>query len=204
MHNREKINKLCLLAVLTAIICILSFTPLGYIKTFGLEMTLLVVPVVIGAILVGPTGGAYLGFVFGFTSLLQCVLGMSAFGVELLNINPFFTIVVCIVPRTLMGFLVGVIYKALKKVFIEKNVFAHIIACVSGALLNTLFFMTALVLFFYNTEFIQNIKGDLHASNVLTFVIAFVGLQGLIEAIINFIVGATVSKTLEVVAFKSK
>ena len=46
------------LALMIAIIIIMSLTPLGYIRTPGLSITLLTVPVAVGAVLLGPTGGA--------------------------------------------------------------------------------------------------------------------------------------------------
>ena len=195
MNNRKKIHAMSLASILTALIVLMTFTPIGYIKTGGLEITLLVVPVVIGAILLGPLGGAYLGLVFGLTSFLQCVSGLSVFGATLLSINPFFCFLVCVPTRTLMGFLVGVIFKALLKVF-KHDIFAHIIASVSGALLNTLFFMTVLILCFYNTSYIQGFVDFLNVTNPFTFVILFVGINGLVEALINFVIGAFVSKTI--------
>ncbi len=194
MNKHQKIRDLVLFSLLVAIIIVMSFTPLGYIKTFGLEITLLVIPVVIGAINLGPKYGALLGLTFGLSSFFQC-FGFSAFGATLLAINPWFTAFVCIIPRTLMGFLVGVIFKALNKV-IKYDIVNHIIACVSGALLNTIFFMTAFCFCFYNTEFVQGFRDTLGSTNAFMFVILFVGINGLVELIVNFVIGAAVSKTL--------
>lgn len=83
------------LALLVAIVLLMAFTPIGYIKTFGLEITLIVVPVAVGAVTLGPLAGAILGGVFGVTSFIQC-FGMSAFGAILLGVNPFFTFLVCV------------------------------------------------------------------------------------------------------------
>lgn len=197
MKNRKKIREITMLAVLSALIILMSFTPIGYIKIvpLGLEITLLVIPVVIGAICLGPKGGLILGTLFGITSLLQCVFGFSAFGATLLSINPFFTIILCIIPRALMGFLVGVIFNVLNNKF-KNDILAHIIAAVSGALLNTIFFMSTLCIFFYNTEYIISFREYLGSNNVFMFVILFVGINGVIEAAVNFIIGAAVTKTL--------
>lgn len=56
------------MALLVAIILIMAFTPLGYIKTAGIEITLIVVPVAVGAVTLGPAAGAILGGVFGLAS----------------------------------------------------------------------------------------------------------------------------------------
>lgn len=76
------------MALLVAIILLMAFTPIGYIKTAGLEITLIVIPVAVGAVTLGPAAGAILGGVFGITSFIQC-FGMSAFGTLLLGVNPY-------------------------------------------------------------------------------------------------------------------
>ena len=102
------------LAVLIAIMLILAFTPLGYLRIGPLAISLMTIPVVIGAMILGPAGGAVLGLVFGLTSFYQCFAG-DPFGAALVAMNPFFTFLVCIPTRTLMGWLSGVIFKALWK-----------------------------------------------------------------------------------------
>ena len=204
MKKNQKIQNLTFLAVFTAIILLMGFTPIGYIKTLGLEITLLVIPVVIGAILLGPKAGTFLGFMFGVTSLIQAISGLSPFGAMLFGLSPIKTIILCIIPRTLMGFLVGVIFKALNNKLLGKsNIFAHIIACVSGALLNTIFFMSLLCFFFYNTDEILAFRNQLGSTNVLNFIILFVGINGLVEAIVNFVIGSFVSKTLFIIFKRS-
>ena len=182
------------LAVLVAIIIVMAFTPIGYIRTLGLEITLIVVPVVVGAVTLGPMAGLILGTVFGITSFIQC-FGLSAFGATLLAINPFFTFLVCIPTRMLMGYLTGLIYKGLRKTKLNKQVSISI-SCLCGPLLNTIFFMTALCLCFYKTEFIQGFVTTFGAANPLLFVIAFVGINGLVEAIACFVAGTAISIAL--------
>jgi len=85
--STNRTRTLTTLGILTAIILVMTFTPLGYIKTMGLEITLLHIPVILGAALTGPAGGMVLGAVFGFTSFFQC-FGLSTFGTTLFSINP--------------------------------------------------------------------------------------------------------------------
>lgn len=192
-------EKMVQMALFIAIIVIMTFTSIGYIKTFGLEITLLVVPVAVGAIALGPTAGAILGGVFGITSFIQC-FGMSAFGAMLLGINPVGTFIVCMVPRILMGWITGLTFAGVKKV--NKNL-SFAVSNLVGPLLNTMFFMTILMLFFYNTDFIQGFAQKMGTHNVFAFVLAFVGLNGLIEAGICFILGTAVSKAIDVVKNKT-
>ncbi len=186
-------KQLVQLALLTAVILVMAFTPIGYLKTLGLEITLIVVPVAIGAVLLGPKGGAVLGTVFGVTSFIQC-FGMSPFGAALLSISPVGTFITCIIPRILAGWLSGVVYAVLKRGKAEKA--SVWIANLSCPLLNTVLFMGSLVLFFYNTEYIQGFAATLGAANPFAFIILFVGVNGLIEAATCFVLGSAVSKAL--------
>lgn len=195
MKRKKQIYEMTLLAVLTGIIILLSFTPIGYIKTAGLEITLLVIPVVVGSITLGIKGGTFLGLIFGITSFLQCLLGFSAFGLALLEINPILTAIVCIVPRTLMGFFTGIIYQLLSK-NIKNELVSSITTSIIGTLLNTILFMSFLCLCFYQTSYIQEMKTDYGANNIITFIIYFVGINGLVELIVNPIIGSIISKTL--------
>ena len=87
MNMSMKTLKMIQLALLIAIIALMAFTPIGFIRTPGLEITLIGIPVVVGAVLLGPAGGAILGAAFGLCSFLQC-FGLSLFGATLLAINP--------------------------------------------------------------------------------------------------------------------
>lgn len=189
--KKSKTLKLAQLALLVAIVLVMAYTPLGYLRTLGLEISFLMIPVTIGAIVLGPLEGAILGLVFGLTSFATC-FGSSTFGATLLAVNPVYTFIGCVVTRVLAGFVTGLIFKAIKKLK-----FSYEIASLLGPVFNTLFFMGALVLFFYNTEFIQNIAASLGAANPFTFVIAFVGLQGLVEAVACCVIAALVSKNVD-------
>ena len=178
------------LALLIAVVLVMAYTPLGYLRTLGLEISFLMIPVTIGAVVLGPVEGAILGLVFGLTSFATC-FGTSTFGATLLAVNPVFTFITCVVTRTLAGFLAGVIFKMVKKL---KP--GYEIACLAGPMLNTLFFMGALVLFFYNTEFIQNLASTLGAANPFAFVVAFVGLQGAVEAVACCVIATIISKNV--------
>ena len=183
------------LAAMIAIIIIMAFTPLGYIKLPGLTITFLTIPVAVGAILLGPVGGLICGLTFGLTSLYQAVTGGSVFTFALFNLNPVFTIILTVVPRMLEGLLTGLIFKALHNIKSVQKI-SYYIASLCCPLLNTLLFMSSLVLFFYNTDYVQAFVTALGAKNPLIFVVLFVGVQGLIEAGICFIVASVVSRAL--------
>jgi uncharacterized membrane protein len=186
------------LAAMIAIIIIMAFTPLGYIKLPGLTITFLTIPVAVGAIILGPVGGLICGLTFGLTSLYQAVTGGSVFTFALFNISPVFTIILTVVPRTLEG----LIFKGLHNIRSVQKV-SYYIASLACPLLNTLLFMSTLVALFYRTDFIQTYVTKFAASNPFTFVIAFVGTQGAIEAVVCFVVASILSRTLYAVLVKN-
>lgn len=188
--KKTKTLKMVQLAILIAVVLVMAYTPLGYLRTLGLEISFLMIPVTLGAIILGPFEGAILGLVFGLTSFGTC-FGTSTFGVTLLAINPLYTFIGCVVTRTLAGFFAGVAFKALKKLKLSFEITSLI-----GPVLNTVFFMGALVLFFYNTEYIQSLATALGATNPMSFVVAFVGLQGVVEAVVCCIVCGIISRKI--------
>ena len=146
MNRESKVGYIVRLAVLVAILLFLEVTGLGYLPVSALTLTIMQIPVVVGAIVLGPGAGTILGAVFGLTSFYQC-FGKNAFGVALMGINPILAFIVCVVPRVLMGFLCGVIFKALNRVDKTKWI-SYGAASLAGAVLNTVFFMAALMLCF--------------------------------------------------------
>ncbi|MGN1316200.1 MAG: ECF transporter S component [Acutalibacteraceae bacterium] len=195
--SKEKLTRLVLLALFAAILMVMSYTPLGYLNIGPLAITLNVIPVALAAITLGPTGGAIIGAVFGITSFLQClgIGGTSAMGVILFEISPVLAFIQRFVPRLLEGFLVGCIFKFLKK---KTNT---VVACsVSGfccAFLNTVLFMLALVLLFGNTEYMKEL---IDGRNIIVFICTFVGINAIFEMIASTLLSGTIGTAL----FKAK
>ena len=79
MHNRKsRTYPLAICAMLSAIILLLAFTPLGLIDLPLIKATILHVPVIIGAVLLGWRKGTLLGGVFGLASLVKNTIAPSA------------------------------------------------------------------------------------------------------------------------------
>jgi uncharacterized membrane protein len=180
-NSRSRTLHLTQLAVLSAIIVIMAFTPLGYFKTPALSITFLTVPVVLGAILMGPLDGAILGAVFGATSFIQC-FGLDAFGTTLLSINPVFTFIMCFVPRILIGLVSGYLLKGLEKIHTSKVV-SYALSALAGALTNTVFFVGFLLLLFGQTDYIRSFGPSIPA-----IIGVLVTMNALIEAIVCTII----------------
>lgn len=193
--KKLSIRNFVVLALLIAILLLMSMTSLGYLNIGPLAITLNVVPLAVAAVALGPVGGLICGCVFGLTSFLQClgVGGSSAMGVMLFSINPFLAFVQRFVPRALDGLLLGWIYRGLSKK--AKPYVACAITGFLSAFLNTLFFMTALLVLFGGTEYVQSLVAG---RNLLVFVCAFVGVNAVAEmaaaTVLTGAVGAALGK----------
>lgn len=186
------------MGMLTAIILIMSFTPLGYLKMpLGLEITLLTIPVSVGAMVLGAKEGAVLGGIFGVTSFIQC-FGASQFGTILLGINPYFTFIVCIVPRVLIGWITGIVFEKVKSID-KTKLLSFGAGGFSTAILNTILFVGSLVIFFY-----PKMSADAASvgKNMMSYLIFFIGINGLVEAIVCPILSAAVGKAVYVACEK--
>lgn len=123
--KNEKTYELVLTALFTAIIVIMAFTPLGYIPLVVINATIIHIPVILGALFLGPKKGAFLGFVFGLTSFINNtfkaatasafvfspVLAYNVDGVA----GVFKSIYICFVPRILVGVVPYFIYLLIRK-----------------------------------------------------------------------------------------
>ena len=123
--KNEKTYELVLTALFTAIIVIMAFTPLGYIPLVVINATIIHIPVILGALFLGPKKGAFLGFVFGLTSFINNtfkaatasafvfspVLAYNVVGAS----GIFKSIYICFVPRILVGVVPYFIYLLIRK-----------------------------------------------------------------------------------------
>lgn len=186
-------KSMVLLGLLTAIVALFSFTPIGSIPIGPLVITLNIIPIAIAAISLGPVGGAIIGGVFGIFSFLQCFgIGvLSGMGAILVDINLPFAFIQRFVPRLLDGFLAGLIFQ-----WVSKLTGVRIACFITGfctALMNTAFFMLSLVFLFGNTEYVQ---GLMKGKSVIPFIISFVGVNALVEMIVCTIVTGAVGAAL--------
>ncbi len=194
--NSSKVLRMTILAVLIALELLMAFTPLGYLKIGALSISFLCIPIAIGAIVLGPAAGLTLGTIFGITSFAQC-FGMDPFGTAMFTINPFFTFVICIVSRALMGWLTGLIASSLAKVLKDKKAgkfyLNDIIAIILCPVMNTAFFLGFLAIFFGGIK----VMG---LDVIPMVVIPALSINCVIEIIACTVVGSAVSITVKKIA----
>ena len=196
MNNKTtNVRFLAQLGLLAAIEIVMKLIGLGSVPVGPLYMSFLTVPIAVGAMTLGPSAGAILGAVFGLVSFKDAITGASAMTGVFFQISPVHTFILCVVMRAIMGFCVGLLFKALR--FIDrKGGWSYFIGAISAPLLNTLFFMGYIVAVFYQTEYIQGLVSTKGASNPLMFVVLLVGVQGLIEAIVCCAAGGVITRAV--------
>lgn len=194
MKTGLKSRQLTLMGLLSAVLLVFAFTPLGYLNIGPLAITFNMIPVAVAAVALGPVGGAVTGAVFGMTSFLQClgIGGTSAMGVILFEISPIFAFVQRFVPRLVAGWLVGWIYRGVRKMGNQK--IAAYAAGFCAAFLNTALFMLALVGLFGDTPYVQ---GLVAGRNILVFICTFVGVNAVAEMIVSTLIVGVLGSALE-------
>lgn len=193
------------LALLVGILLMMNIAGLAVIPLPGQNASIMTVPVAVGAMILGPLAGGILGGVMGCISFYTAVktgfstlflAGYTGGTVVLLSV------INCFIPRILMGVCVGWIFRGVHKLDKGKTV-SYYIGGVAAPLLNTLFYMSVLVVIFLNAPTLQALLSeDLMATfqdNVLLFVALYVGPQALMEAIVGCVVSGSVCKALRVV-----
>lgn len=197
MKTSKNVRYLTQLALLTALVLLMANTFLGYIRVGVLTMSLLTIPVAIGAMLCGPLAGAWLGLIFGLTSLANAISGAGGLTFFAFQYNPVLCVLMCVGARVLCGLLCGLIFRGVNKLLPGKDKTCAFIGALSAPLLNTALFMGAMVAFFYDMPEVQEKVAELGAANPLIYVILSVGVQGALEAVICCIVGTAVTVPLK-------
>ena len=201
MNNKTtNVRYLAQLALLAAIEVVMKLMGLGSVPVGPLYMSFLTVPIAVGAMTMGPTAGAILGGVFGCVSFKDALAGGGMTGMFVMTgaffqISPINTFVLCVVMRVLMGWCVGLLFRVLRRVDHKKS-WSYFVGALSAPLLNTIFFMGYIVLVFYKTDYIQERVASLGVANPLSFVVALVGVQGLIEIIVGCAVGGVLARAV--------
>jgi Predicted membrane protein len=191
------------LAVLAAILIVMGFTPLGYLKVNpAMTITFNMIPVVIGAIVLGPSGGAILGLVFGLTSFSQALTGADVLGTMLLNqsaLSAVLLFVMCVVPRVLAGLLPGLLFRALNKGANDeppvelRRMMAIVLTTLCGSVANTVFFISAFVGFFGTNELVTSAFGT---TSIWSIVLVLLTINALVEAVVCAVVGTTIGRVM--------
>ncbi len=202
MNTGNKTKTLTLLGVLIAIQVVMTMLNIGLIPLPGIKATALHIPVIVGAVLLGPIEGMILGASMGILSVITNTIqpGLTSF-----VFSPFITIgeqsgnwlslIVAIVPRILIGFTAYYTYKIISRKD-KSKVFAYAAAGVVGSLTNTIFVMGGIYLLFGQ----QYAAATNHAfGELLGVIMAVIVTNGIPEAITAALLVPAVSKPLSMI-----
>ncbi len=187
MNNKKiEARQIALAAILTAIVAVLQIIANFVQPIPGVSITLVLVPVVIGAALLGKWVGAWLGFVFGVVVL---VLGGAA---AFITIHPLGTVITVLVKGSCAGFAAGITYKLLEKVNPYLAVLAASFVC---PVVNTCLFFVGCRLFFWET--IKEWGSAAGFENTFAYmIIGLAGINFLIELGINLLLAPTILRLI--------
>jgi uncharacterized membrane protein len=141
--NEKRIDtkKMVLGAIMTALVIILQLMG-AFIKFGPFSISLVLIPIVIGAAECGAAIGAWLGFVFGVVVLA------SGDAAAFLSVDAIGTVITVLLKGTLCGFAAGLLYKALEKF---NRYLAVVCAAIICPLVNTGVFLLGCLVFFMDT-----------------------------------------------------
>ncbi|MBO4584733.1 MAG: ECF transporter S component [Clostridia bacterium] len=139
--SSKRIRNLVMLAILAALIVGLQFV--GGISIGPFSITLTLIPIVVGAIILGPAIGAVLGLIFGLIVSIFSVTGRDPGGQMVFAASPVIAWALCLLKGAAAGFLPAVVYRAVKK-----KTLAAYLASMVAPVANTGIFIAGMLLFF--------------------------------------------------------
>ena len=182
------------MALLIALLAILTFTPLGFILVPPVSITILHLPVIIGAVMLGASGGAIIGAAFGIMSMLKATFAATSpidmLFSPFLSGTPVKSLIMCVVPRILLGVIAALLFDLFSKV-IKKDVPSIALAGGIATICHTVMVLGCLWIMFDTIP-------------LKTVFMTVIGVNGLLELAAGIIVPTAVAKALFVAMGKKK
>lgn len=199
MKRNKKTKTIALFSMFLAIELLLVLTPLGYIRTPFISITVMHIPVIAAGVLMGPAYGAALGLVFGLTSIWNATMSPS---ITSFCFSPFVTIggvsgnwtsvIIAIVPRVLLGWIAGTLFNVFNKK-INRPICALISGVISTACHTIM--VLGLIALLWGPQYAQAIGQN---PDTLLMYLGFVVLtNGIFEMIAAGIVSMALAKAIK-------
>ena len=182
------LRQLTIAGMLIGITIFMGLTRLGFIPLpTGVNLTIMHIPVIIGAILEGPLVGSIIGFAFGLFSMYQAFTAPGLFSFW------FWNPVIAILPRVLIGLVSYYTYKFLKERFKKASIGA---AAIAGTLINTIGVLSLAYLFYGQRigELLTSLDISSSAGYYLAVTIGMI--NGIPESIVSALISAPVILTI--------
>lgn len=183
-NDHTRIRTLTGTAMLTAIIIVLQLIG-SYIKFGQFSISLVLIPIVLGAALFGVASGTWLGLAFGIVVLIS---GDAAL---FMTINPIGTVITVLLKGVLAGAASAAAYRLVEK---KSRFAAVLLASFVCPVVNTGVFLLGCLVFFM--DYIRDMAGD---SNVLVYmIVSLVGINFVIELVINLVLNPAMVRLIEI------
>ncbi len=182
-------------AVLLALVIVLQVFG-GFVSGFlPVELSFVLIPIVLGAVILGPVAGGTLGLAFGVVTIVYGAAGISSFTAILLADHPLLTVLVCLVKGFMAGFVPGLLFRLLSGKNTQVAVFA---AAAAAPVMNTGFFILGMLLM--TDTLAANFVSSGAMSDIVYFLfIGCAGVNFIIEFAINLILAPAIHTVYRVV-----
>jgi uncharacterized membrane protein len=199
--NTKNTSYMVQLALMIALVVAVSFIPvLGYIPLVVIKATTVHIPVIIGAILLGPKAGAMLGLTMGLTSIIKNTIEPS---LTSFVFSPFIpmpgtdsgdlrALLIALLPRMLIGVVAGIVYKIVS-LFDKKGFAACGLAALLGSLTNTALVLGGIYLMF-GEQYAKAINVGFEVLG--TYIMGIVATNGLAEAAVAVVLCVLIIRPL--------
>ena len=143
--KNTKIKRMVGIALLMALVVVMQFLSGIIPPVGGFSISLVLIPIVLGAAVYGPGAGALLGATFGTVVYINCVTGADPGGAMVFQVDPVLCFLVVMGKGVLAGVAAGLVYKLLEK---KNSYVAMLCAAIVCPVVNTGTFVACMLLFF--------------------------------------------------------
>lgn len=185
-------KNLATLAILSALIVVIQLVS-GFIKIGAVNLSFVLIPIVMGAIVIGPLAGVILGVVFGLVCYFMGLVGMDSLTYLLISEHPIITFLTCVVKGAAAGFATGFIYQVLSK---KNEYLGVILGALAAPVINTgLFIVGALIMSDAIDLFM--VANNISVSAIYFLVIMCAGINFLVEFALNGILAPSLYRVIK-------
>lgn len=201
LEKTKNIRYLVQVSLMAAIVCVVAFVPfLGFIPLGVIKATTVHIPVIIGAILLGPKAGAVLGAVFGLTSVIKNTIEPAVVSFVFTPLIPapgetagsLKALLIAFIPRILTGVVAALVYRAIAR-FNKTKTVACVAAGLVGSMTNTALVMGS-IYFLFGQQYAA--AREVAFEKLAGVLMAVVFTNGLAEAAVAGVLCALIARPL--------
>ena len=195
--NRSKTYNLVILAMFVCIELTLMLTPLGYIPIGPIRATTMHIPVIIAGLVLGKKEGAFIGFVFGLTSVVINTISPT---VVSFVFTPFYSfgefsgnglsLIIALVPRILLGYTSGWLNG---KISTNLKVAKTGVIAIGVTLMHTILVLTGIYVFFGQSYAMAR---EIPYQTLITVIGGIILSNGIMEAVLAGVTSVAITQAL--------